>query len=133
MHWAQLLYWSATFESQFEAMRNKKVSYHPKPPNDTLLFLLYMLTTVISLAVFIYLQWQTEDFTSLSSLWGEATRGKSKDKREGKLTPPPTCFPPLTPLSSLHLPLYFINVSVWLFRSHQLLIISGTGSTAPFM
>lgn len=105
--------------SQFEAREKQRVSYHPKPPNDTLLFLLYMLTTPLSLSVLPFLcQWQTEDFTCPSTLLGQATRGKSKGQEGRKADVSSYLFSIPNHHHPLHLPLYFINVSVCGFLGH---------------
>ncbi len=117
MHWAQLYFTEARFWVIVWGQRETKKSIPSKAPKwhtsfppvhaDHTTFFLFRC------------QRRTEDFSSLSSLLGEATRGKSKGQEGRKRMPPPTCFPALTAHPSpLHLPLYFINVSVCGFLGH---------------
>lgn len=121
MHWVQLYFTEAHFESLSKARGSKKKKYPTiQSPQMTHFFSSCTCWPRHFLSVFRFLcRWRTEDFSSLSAHLGEATGGRVRDKRGGKLMPPPTCFPPLTAHPSpLHLPLYFINVSMCGFSGH---------------
>jgi len=129
MHWAQLYFTEAQLLSHsWRLERNKKSILPSKAPEwHTSFPPVHADRGDFSLSYSICCDRQKT--SPLSTLLREATRGKSKGQADASSY----LFPTLTPLSSLHLPLYFINVSAWLFMSLQPLIISSTGSTAPFM